>query len=79
MRALCLISVKAGTIDNVVAILRKKRKIMKEIMIVTGRADISVILRGSMDEINNAVIDLKKIKGIVGTETMIEVEVNLGW
>ena len=79
MRALCLITVKAGAIDDVVAILRKKRKTLKEIMIVTGRADISVILGNSLDEINTAVIDLKKIKGIVSTETMIEVEVNLGW
>jgi len=48
-------------------------------MIVTGRADISVVLQGSMDEINNMVIDFKKIKEIVTTETLIEVEVNLGW
>lgn len=48
-------------------------------MIVTGRADISVVLQGSMDEINNMVIDFKKIKDIVTTETLIEVEVNLGW
>jgi len=79
MRALCLITIKAGTVDNVVKILKKKRKIIREIMIVTGRADISVVLQGSMDEINNIVIDFKKIKEIVTTETLIEVEVNLGW
>ncbi len=79
MRALCLISIKAGTVDKVVMILRKKRKIIKEIMIVTGRADISVLLLGSIDEINSMVIDFKKIKDIVTTETLIEVEVNLGW
>jgi len=79
MRALCLISIKAGTVDKVVKILKKKRKIIKEIMIVTGRADISVLLQGSIDEINSIVIDFKKIKDIVTTETMIEVEVNLGW
>jgi len=79
MRALCLISIKAGTVDKVVKILKKKRKIIKEIMIVTGRADISVVLQGSIDEINSIVIDFKKIKDIVATETMIEVEVNLGW
>ncbi|HJJ22747.1 MAG TPA: hypothetical protein OQH54_03405 [Nitrosopumilus sp.] len=79
MRALCLIMVKPGKVDEVVAILKKKRKIVKQIMIVAGRADISVLLRGSMDEINNMVIDFKKIKGIVTTETLIEVEVNLGW
>jgi len=79
MRALCLISIKAGTVDNVVKILKKKRKLIKEIMIVAGRADISVLLLGSIDEINSMVIDFKKIKDIVTTETLIEVEVNLGW
>ena len=79
MRALCLISIKAGTVDNVVKILKKKRKLIKEIMIVAGRADISVLLQGSIDEINGMVIDFKKIKEIVATETLIEVEVNLGW
>ena len=66
-------------VDKVVQILRKKRKISKDIMIVTGRADISVILDSSMDEINNVVIDLKNVKEIVNTETLIEVEVDLGW
>ncbi len=79
MRALCLISIKAGTVDKVVKILKKKRKLIKEIMIVTGRADISVLLQGSIDEINGMVIDFKKIKEIVTTETLMEVEVNLGW
>jgi len=79
MRALCLITVKAGKVDMVVPILKKKRKILKQIMIVAGRADISVLLQGNIDEINNMVIDFKKIKDIVTTETLIEVEVNLGW
>ena len=79
MRALCLITVKPGKVDTVVQILKKKRKVVKQIMVVTGRADISVILQGNIDEINNMVIDFKKIKEIVTTETLIEVEVNLGW
>ena len=79
MRALCLITVKPNKVDTVVEILKKKRKIVKQVMIVTGRADISAILRGTMDEINNMVIDFKKIKDIVTTETLIEVEVNMGW
>ena len=74
-----MITVKPGKVDTVVQILKKKRKIVKQIMIVTGRADISVIFRGNIDEINNMVIDFKKIKDIVTTETLIEVEVNLGW
>jgi len=79
MRALCLITVKPGKVDSVVDILKKKRKIVKQIMVVAGRADISVLLQGNIDEINNMVIDFKKIKDIVTTETLIEVEVNMGW
>ncbi len=79
MRALCLITVKPGKVDLVVEILKKKRRVVKQIMIVTGRADVSVILQGNIDDINNMVIDFKKIKDIVTTETLIEVEVNLGW
>lgn len=74
-----MITVKAGKVDPVVTILKKKRKVVKQIMVVTGRADISVLLQGNIDEINGMVIDFKKIKEIVNTETLIEVEVNLGW
>ena len=79
MRALCLITVKPGKVDFVVEILKKKRKIVKQVMVVAGRADISALLQGNIDEINHMVIDFKKIKDIVTTETLIEVEVNMGW
>ena len=79
MKALCLITVKPGKVDAVIEILKKKRKIVKETMIVTGRVDIAALLQGNLDEINNMVIDFKKIKEIVTTETLIEVEVNMGW
>ena len=79
MYALCLITVKPGKVDSAVEILNKKRKIIRQVMIVTGRADISVILQGNLDQINQMVIDFKKIKNIVTTETLIEVEVDLGW
>ena len=79
MRAVCLITIKPGKTDKVLESLRKKRKLLKETMPVTGRADICVLLSGTIDEINNMVIDFKKIKEIVSTETLIEVEVNLGW
>lgn len=79
MRALCLITVKPGKVDIVVKILKKKRKTIKDVLVVTGRADISVLMQGTIDEINNMVIDFKKIREIVNTETLIEVEVNLGW
>ena len=79
MRALCLVTIKPGKVDTVVKILNKKRKYVKEVMIVTGRADICAFLQGSIQDINNMVIDFKKIKEIVNTETLIEVEVDLGW
>ncbi len=74
-----MINVKAGTVDTVLQILKKKRSVSKDIMIVTGRADICVILNGKINEINKTVTDLKKINEIVSTETLIEVEVDLGW
>ncbi|MDF2424176.1 MAG: hypothetical protein OPY08_05915 [Nitrosopumilus sp.] len=74
-----MITVKPGKVDLVVEILKKKRKVVKQIMIVAGRADISALLQGNIDEINQMVIDFKKIKDIVTTETLIEVEVNMGW
>ena len=74
-----MINVKAGTVDKVLGILKKKRSVSKDIMIVTGRADICVLLNGRINEINRIVTDLKKINEIVSTETLIEVEVDLGW
>ena len=59
--------------------LSKKRKITKEVLPVTGRADICVLMHGSIDDINTAVIDFKKIVNIVSTETLMEIEVDLGW
>ena len=79
MRALCLITIKPGTIDKVAVLLSKKRKIAKEVLPVTGRADICVLMNGSIDDINTTVMDFKKINNIVGTETLMEMEVDLGW
>ena len=79
LRALCLITVKPGKVDAVIQALKKTHKVIREIMVVTGRADIAVVLQGTIDEINNIVIDYKKIREIVTTETLIEVEVDLGW
>ena len=79
MRALCLIRIKAGTIDKVTQLLLKKRKIAKEVLPVAGRADICVLMQGSIDDINTTVLDFKKIGSIVSTETLMEMEVDLGW
>ena len=57
-----MINVEAGTVDSVLKILKKKRSVSKDIMIVTGRADICIILNGKINEINKIVTDLKKNK-----------------
>ena len=79
MRALCLITIKPGTIDKVTELLSKKRKIAKEVLPVTGRADICILLNGPINGINITIMDFKKIGNIVATETLMEMEVDLGW
>ena len=79
MRALCLITIKPGTVDKVTQLLSKKHKIAKEVLPVTGRADICVLINGTINDINTTVMDFKKIKDIVATETLMEMEVDLGW
>jgi len=76
---LCMIRVLPGQVDKVLNLLKRKRRISKDVMVVSGRADICVILNTSITDINKIVIDLKNIKEIVSTETLIEVEVDLGW
>jgi len=79
MRALSLITIKPGMIDKVTELLSKKRKITKEVLPVTGRADICVLMNGSVNDINITIMDFKKIGDIVATETLMEMEVDLGW
>ena len=79
MKALCMIRVQPGQVDKVLEILKRKRRVSKDVMVVSGRADVCVILNTSITEINKIVIDLKNIKEIVSTETLIEVEVDIGW
>ena len=74
-----MIRVEPGQVDKVLDILKRKRRVSKDVMVVSGRADICVILNTSITDINKTVIDLKNIKEIVSTETLIEVEVDLGW
>ena len=74
-----MITIKPGTIDQVTELLSKKRKITKEVLPVTGRADICVLMNGSVNDINTTIMDFKKIGNIVATETLMEMEVDLGW
>lgn len=79
MRALCLITVKPDTAAFLTKKLQRKRNAVNDIIPVTGRADLCIVLQGSINEINTTVIEFKRIREIVSTETMIEVEVDLGW
>ena len=79
MKALCMIRVLPGQVDKVLNLLKRKRRISKDVMVVSGSSDICVILNTSITDINKIVIDLKNIIEIVSTETLIEVEVDLGW
>lgn len=79
MRALCLITTKPDTALSLAKKIKHRRNVVSSITPVTGRADLCVFLQGNIDEINSTVIELKRIREIVSTETMIEVEVNLGW
>ena len=74
-----MIMIKPGTIDKVTELLSKKRKIAKEVLPVTGRADVCILMQGSVNDINITVMDFKKISDIVATETLMEMEVDLGW
>ena len=74
-----MIMIKPGTIDKVTELLLKKHKIAKEVLPVTGRADVCVLMQGSINDINITIMDYKKIGDIVATETLMEMEVDLGW
>ena len=76
---MCMIRVLPGQVDKVLNLVKRKRRISKDVMVVSGSSDICVILNTSITDINKIVIDLKNIKEIVSTETLIEVEVDLGW
>lgn len=79
MRAICLITARPETASQLAARLRKRRKAVKYVIPVTGRADLCVYMQGTIDEINSSVIEFKRLKDVVTTETLMEVEVNLGW
>ena len=74
-----MVTIKPGTVDKVTELLSKKRKVAKEVLPVTGRADICVLINGTINDINTTVMDFKKINDIVTTETLMEMEVDLGW
>jgi DNA-binding Lrp family transcriptional regulator len=72
MKALILVSNSAGKSDGV----REKIKSIngvKEALVVTGRADVAVLVEGSLKEINRAMTSIFRVKGVVATESLLEV------
>ncbi len=76
MKALTLITAYAGKVDSVAKALRSIKTGVSDVLIVTGRADVAVFSEGSIKDINNTIIKIGKIKGVLTTETMFEVEVS---
>jgi hypothetical protein len=74
MKALTLVTTKAGKLDGVVRAVRGIKKGVREVILVTGRADIAVFSEGSIKDIENTIMKIGKIRDVVTTETMFEVE-----
>jgi DNA-binding Lrp family transcriptional regulator len=72
MKALILVSGSAGKFDKIRGEI-KAIKGVKEAFVVTGRADVAVFVDGSLKEINRAVTSIFRIKGVVATESLLEV------
>ncbi len=76
MKALTLITTNAGKVDNVAAAVRRMKGGITDVLIVTGRADVAVFYEGSVKDINGTIMKIGKIKDILTTETMFEIEVS---
>lgn len=74
MKALTLVTTEAGKLDSVANAIRRIKGAIKEVLIVTGRADIAVFSEGSMNNLNKTIIIIGKIRGMETTETMFEIE-----
>lgn len=74
MKALTLITTNAGKVDSVAKAVRSIKSGVKDVLIVTGRADVAVFSEGSIKDINNTIMRIGKIKDVLTTETMFEIE-----
>jgi len=74
MKALTLITTNAGKVDSVAKAVRGIKRGVKDVLIVTGRADVAVFSEGSIKDINNTIMKIGKIRDVLTTETMFEIE-----
>ena len=70
--AIVLISVDSATVTSKVSAKLTKLEAVKTVYEITGQYDISVIIRaGNIAEINICIDDLRKIQGVIDTNTVI--------
>ena len=70
--AIVLISVDSATDTSKVSAKLTKLEAVKTVYEITGQYDISVIIRaGNIAEINMCIDDLRKIQGVIDTNTVI--------
>ena len=70
--AIVLISVDSATDTSKVSTKLTKLEAVKTVYEITGQYDISVIIRaGNIAEINICIDDLRKIQGVIDTNTVI--------
>ncbi len=74
MKALTLITTDAGKVDAVAKAVRGIKNGVMDVLIVTGRADVAVFYEGSIKDINNTIMRIGKIRDVLTTETMFEIE-----
>lgn len=76
MKALTLITTEPGKLDAVAKAIRGIKSGITGVLVVTGRADIAVFSEGSIKDVNNIIMSIGKIKDVVTTETMFEIEMS---
>ena len=70
--AIVLISVDSATETSKVSIKLTKLEAVKTVYEITGQYDISVIIRAAnISEINGCIDELRKIQGVIDTNTVI--------
>ena len=70
--AIVLISVDSATDTSKVSIKLTKLEAVKTVYEITGQYDISVIIRAAnISEINGCIDELRKIQGVIDTNTVI--------
>lgn len=72
MKALVLVSCSTGKSDKIRGEIMAIKGV-KEAIVVTGRTDVAVLVGGSLKEINRAVKSIFRVKGVVATESLLEV------